>query len=170
MRSFFSADNFLFYCCMVVLDVAVLSLMWLVCCIPVVTIVPATAALYYSCVKCVRFRNEGPYLNFLSSFRENLRVGVPVSAAFAAAAWLLYKCYGVMEVLLPDGGMVTAAVIIGFLLFCLFPVAVFSVAYGLLSRFTYTSSALLRDAVRLTFLHFTLLNTENICIDRFCKI
>lgn len=156
MRTFFSVDNFLFYCCMVVLDVAVLSLLWLVCCLPLVTIVPATAALYYSCVKCVRFKQPAPYLNFFQSFLGNLRTGVPVSAAFLVVAWVLYKLYGVLNVMLPDGSGVTAVVIIGFLLFLLFPVGVFSVAYGLLSRFGYTASALIMDAVRLTFKHLPL--------------
>ena len=37
-----------------VFDVIVLSLLWTLCCIPVITIGPATTALYYAIVKSIR--------------------------------------------------------------------------------------------------------------------
>ena len=55
MQSFFSGENFFFRATGRILDLVVLSLLWLVCSLPMVTVGPATAALYYSCVKCLRY-------------------------------------------------------------------------------------------------------------------
>ena len=35
-------------------DVVILSILWLLCCIPVITIIPAGAALYYTVMKNLR--------------------------------------------------------------------------------------------------------------------
>ena len=35
-------------------DILLLSALWFICCVPLITIGAATTALYYSCVKAVR--------------------------------------------------------------------------------------------------------------------
>lgn len=53
----------------------ILSILWIVCSLPIITIGSATTALYYSTVKAVR-RNVGyPYAEFLKSFKKNLLKG-----------------------------------------------------------------------------------------------
>lgn len=39
-------------------DILLLSALWFICCVPLITIGAATTALYYSCVKAVR-RDKG---------------------------------------------------------------------------------------------------------------
>ena len=41
-------------------DVVGLALCWLLCCLPVVTLFPATAALYDAVVHGIRYREDGP--------------------------------------------------------------------------------------------------------------
>lgn len=53
-------------------DVMVLSLMWLFCSLPVVTLGAATAALYDASVKCVRGGEHGAWSRFLRTFRREL--------------------------------------------------------------------------------------------------
>lgn len=56
-----------------------LSLAWLIGCIPVVTAGSATTALYYAVIKSVR-RGRGDALKeFIRSFRENLRRSIPIT-------------------------------------------------------------------------------------------
>ena len=62
------------------LYLAELSIIWTVCCVPVVTIGPATAALYYSVVKAIRKERSYPVKKFMSAFRENLKNGAAITA------------------------------------------------------------------------------------------
>lgn len=62
-----------------VFDIVAASVLWAVCCIPIVTIIPATSALYYVAVKQVR-KNSGSLLgNYFGSFRDSLRIGIPLT-------------------------------------------------------------------------------------------
>ena len=57
-------------------DVLFLSLLWMLCSIPLVTLGAATTALYDSVVRCVRYGNEGPYRRFFCTFRNELLTSV----------------------------------------------------------------------------------------------
>lgn len=53
-----------------------LDLVWLFCCLPVITIVPATTAFYYAVIKSIR-RGRGYVMQeFFKSFRSNLGRGI----------------------------------------------------------------------------------------------
>jgi uncharacterized membrane protein YesL len=152
-QSFFSGDNPIFRFTGLVLDIVVLSLLWLLCSLPLLTLVPATAALYYSCVKCLRYKEPGPYGSFLRAFRENLRTGVPVSAVVLAASALLWMGYRGLSAALPAGDRSSAVVLLACLLLLLLPVGVFSMGAALLSRFDCTVSSLLANSLRMTLGH-----------------
>ena len=70
-------------------DICGLSLLWALLCLPVVTIGPATAALYYPVVKAVRRKDREAFHAFFHSFRQNLRTGIPATLLWAAALALL---------------------------------------------------------------------------------
>lgn len=70
-------------------ELIAVSLLWLACCLPVVTIAGASSAAYYTAVKVVRRKRESVLRAFLTSFRENWRQGIPASLVTAAAAALL---------------------------------------------------------------------------------
>ena len=60
----FNQDGFLWRSLDVVADVLFLSLLWLICCLPVVTIGAATTALYDCSVRCVRYGEGSTYKRF----------------------------------------------------------------------------------------------------------
>jgi uncharacterized membrane protein YesL len=76
MGSIFNMDNGLFSAIGKIVDIILLSVVWLVLCIPIITIGPATTALYYVTVKVIR--RERGYLmrEFFRSFKENFKNGV----------------------------------------------------------------------------------------------
>lgn len=147
MGGFFSSNNILFRMTERILDVCVLSLMWLVCSFPVLTVVPASSALYYSCVKCLRRGERGPYVNFLQAFRDNMKTGIGASAVFAALGLLLVWFNFMLGQLAP----LTAR--IAYLIIMLLPAGMLSIACAALSRFNCTVGSLLRDAAQLTIRH-----------------
>lgn len=76
MSSFFNLDNPVFTFLGKLFDILVLGLVYLVCCIPVITIGPATTALYYTIVKVIR-RDRGYLMKeFFHSFKDNFKIGM----------------------------------------------------------------------------------------------
>lgn len=147
MGGFFSSNNILFRVSERIMDVCVLSLMWLLCSLPVLTVVPASSALYYSCVKCLRRGEKGPYVNFLRAFRDNLKTGIAVSAVFLPLAAALVWANLMLARFAP------APTQIAYLVLMLLPVGALTCASALLSRFSCTPGSLLRDAARITIGH-----------------
>ena len=147
-HTFFNAENPIFRFTSRVLDILVLSTMWVVCSLPVVTIGPASAALYYSCAKCLRYKEPHPYGSFWSSFRQNLMPGAIATAGFLLLALALAAVYAFLEsMMIPDVFRVM------YLVLMLVPMSVVTCAFPLLSRFSYTAGALLSNSVRLTLAH-----------------
>ncbi len=62
-------------------NIILVTLLWLLCCLPVVTIVPATTSFYYAMVKSVRRERGYPAREFFASMKRTLLPGVAESAA-----------------------------------------------------------------------------------------
>ena len=60
-RDIFNPENLVFRMLSKGVDFVGLSLLWLLLCIPIVTIGPATAALYYTVVKVFRQKKEDAF-------------------------------------------------------------------------------------------------------------
>ncbi len=152
-QNFFRGDNPIFRFTGRVLDVLVLSGMWLVCSLPVVTVGAASAALYYSCVKCLRFHEGRPYRSFWEAFRLNLRTGTGATVILLLIGLLLDAGYLFLVMAAGTGSPVWETLRIAYLAALLVPLAVVTCAFPLLSRFTCTTGGLLRSAVIITFRH-----------------
>lgn len=90
MGKLFAIDGKLINFLNKVADLVLLNLIWLICCIPVVTIGAATTALYYVSLKIAK--GEEPYVvrNFFHSFKENFRQSTVVWLMFMATGIVLY--------------------------------------------------------------------------------
>lgn len=67
----------------------VLSVLWLLCCVPVITVPAATTALYYAVCKSIRFDTGSATKEFFRSFRANVLRGIGAGLPPAALAALL---------------------------------------------------------------------------------
>lgn len=63
-------------------DMIILNMLWLLCCIPIVTIGPATIAAHYVALKLVRDEGTSVAKMFVKSFRQNFRQGVVLGLMF----------------------------------------------------------------------------------------
>ena len=70
-------------------NLMLLSFYWAVCCIPIVTILPASAALYHTTAKVVRGNGNGVTRDFFRTFRQECKGGVVLSLVCAAAGGML---------------------------------------------------------------------------------
>ena len=90
-RQVFDPDNLLWRMLSRCVDFVGLGLFWAALCLPVVTIGPATAALYYTVVKVFRQKEEGGFKILWRQFAANLKKGclatlicLPFAAVFTA--------------------------------------------------------------------------------------
>lgn len=98
LNSVFDPNNAFFSGISRLVDVVGVSVLWLFCCLPMITIGPATCALYLTSLRCVRQGKGHTYRHFFGSFRENLKVGVlstlvclPFALVFQFGfPWLIY--------------------------------------------------------------------------------
>ncbi|MBQ8640078.1 MAG: YesL family protein [Lachnospiraceae bacterium] len=78
MGNLFNLDNPLWRFMGKLVDVFILTLLWFVCCIPIVTIGPASTAVYYVTLKLVRDEESYTVRSFFKSFKENFKQGAVI--------------------------------------------------------------------------------------------
>ena len=83
-------------------DMIVLHILWLICCIPIITIGPATTAAHYVAMKkIVKDEGRNVWSLFFKSFRENLKQGIILGVIFTVIGLLLgldfYLCLYKLE-------------------------------------------------------------------------
>lgn len=82
-------------------DVMILSLLWLLCSLPVVTVGASTAALYFSVIKCLREKTEErPKDLFFRAFRANAKQGI-----IATVIYLVYSALLAIDIYVSRNGM-----------------------------------------------------------------
>lgn len=86
-------------------DMVILHILWLICCIPLVTIGPATAAANYVTLKIVRDEGRGVWHMFFKSFRKNFRQGCLLGLVFFPAGLVLLLDFYLCLYRLETGGM-----------------------------------------------------------------
>lgn len=75
MGNLFNLDNPVWRFMGKLVDVCILTLLWFVCSLPIVTIGPATTAVYYVTLKLVRDEESYTVRSFFKSFKENFKQG-----------------------------------------------------------------------------------------------
>lgn len=152
-QSLFNPDSTFFRFTGRVLDAVVLSVLFLLCCLPVVTIGPAASALYYSCVKYIRRGESGAYRGFFHAFRDNLRAGIPATVVFLLLGLALDAGFLFFTMAAQAAGDIWPLVRVVYCVLLLLPLSYLAVTFPLLSRFTFTAGGLLSTALRVTLRH-----------------
>lgn len=89
LNQLFSADGVVYRFLTVTGNIIIATVLWLIGCIPVVTIGTSTAALYYTIVKSVRKEVGYVHAEFWRGYKLNLKKGVAATAALLALGLLL---------------------------------------------------------------------------------
>ena len=128
-------------------DMICLNVIWLICCIPIVTIGASTTALYSVMLKMVK--NEEGYIfkSFFKAFKENFRQSTVIWLLFVLAGVIWWIDFNFAGALGGQAGLVLRVlfVLIGFVL-----VSVFIYAIPLTARYVNPVSATLKNALILT--------------------
>ena len=133
-------------------DLVMLSLLWGICSVPLVTIGPATAALYDCTAHCVRRGEDGLFARFWRTFRAELKLGLLATLLWAAALAALFFLRALLMRRLGYAGT-GGAVGMATLVVLLVPTGMACWVFPLLSRFSFSLAGLSTAAVRLALGH-----------------
>ena len=134
-------------------DVCGLSIVWIFLCLPVVTIGPATAALYYTVVKCVRGRESGAFGYYFRSFLSGFKTGLLATLAVLPAALLLWMGHDVVRWYGTNLGGAAYILYVAYYFALIVPGGVLCWLFPLLGRFEYSLKDLFRTALQLSIAH-----------------
>ena len=151
LQDIFDPENLFFRILSKGVDFIGLSLLWVFLCMPVITIGPATAALYYTAVKVFRQREDGAFGLYLKSFKENIRLGIPITLICIPVMFFLAWGYNVMANHISTSAGVIMYMI--YYIFLLIPVGMICYIFPLMGRFEFKWKALLGTAFVMTFRH-----------------
>lgn len=89
MGNLFNMDNPFFSAMGKICDMLFLSIAWAILCIPIITIGPATTAMYYATVKVIRRERSYLFREFFHSFKQNFKQGAIVTIILALVCFVI---------------------------------------------------------------------------------
>jgi uncharacterized membrane protein YesL len=151
MGSFFRIYGGLFTGLGKVFDIMLVSLLWFICCLPIVTIGPATTALYYTVVKTIRRERGYVSKEFFHSFRLNLKQGMISGIMLTVFAVLMLVNFQLVKAIKSN----ISTILFGIYLSMTIIVFLTSVyVFPNLSRFTLTVKGLFKNSFAMAIRHF----------------
>ena len=146
MGAFFSPDSKFMQAIARVYDLVILNLLFLLSCVPLITIGAASAALYTVCFRIGTDREQGIFHSYFQAFRENFRQGTIlwlIAVVFFGAGivnvFLFYSMEGPLHYLFL---LMTALVVLELL--------IYSYAFPLISQFHNKNLPTLKNALFLS--------------------
>lgn len=151
-KNLFNPDNPLMITMTQVTDCIFLSLFWLLCSFPLVTIGASSAALYDAVYYGFRQGDKHPWSRFFRSFKSNLKSGILPGiiylVIFGFGAWALIQVWNAVAWEKVNIAAFSAAALVVMLL-----LGILSIIFPMLSRFNNSLWALLRNSLLLGLLH-----------------
>jgi len=151
-KNLFNPDNALMTTMAQVTDIIFLSLFWLLCSFPVITIGASSAALYDAVYYGFRKKDKHPWGRFFQSLRNNLKSGILPGivylAIFCLGGWTLIQVWNAAVWEQVSFAAFSAAAFVVVLL-----LGILSILFPMLSRFNNSLWGLLRNTVLIGLLH-----------------
>ena len=148
----FSFDNKLFGALGKVVDCVILSVLWLVCCLPVITIGASSTALYYTVHKSIRGNRGYTTKNFFSAFKDNFKPAtLSWMVALAVQIVLSLDAYITWQVLQTGNNM--GVFFYFFLILIAFSIGWVVYTFAYIARFENTVKITLKNAVLMELRH-----------------
>ena len=152
MNAYYENENFFMRWFGKLADVIVLSLLWVLCSLPLLTIGSATIALYDTLARCVHGKHESPYKYFFHVFKTELLRGILITLLWAALGFVLYLGYAFL-LQWGKSSAVASGYSVVYLGTLLVPVAIFCWLIPMEARFSYGFFGLHKAAANFSIIH-----------------
>lgn len=129
-----------------------LSVVWLLCCLPVLTIIPACVSLYDCVVNCVHGDDPSPYRRFFSDLKSELLRGICLSLLWVGVVLLFVYGFGILNQL----GKTNSVMYVYSMIYAgsmLIPLTMLAWVIPVQARFQYSFFQLHRTALSYVILH-----------------
>ena len=147
-QKIFNPDNALMITLAQIGDCIFLSLFWLLCSFPLVTLGASTAALYDSTVRAFRKGEKHSWMRYIKVFRDHIRVGLLPTIVFLGV-FLLGGRGLILVWNAAVAGSISWMIFSGTAFLGMFLLGVLSVLFPLMSRFENSFDNLIRNTVLL---------------------
>lgn len=171
MRDFFNMDGPFFTVINRLGDLILLNILWLICCLPVVTIGASTTALYFETMKLAENNDGYVAKNFFRSFKENfLQSTIMWIVLFFSGFGIGYILY---NMLFHSESFSATTQLVGFsltLMFCIIYAMIFVYVFPLQSKFVNKIRHTVKNALILGIRHLpmTAIIVASYAIAIFC--
>lgn len=152
MNTYYENDNFFMRWFGKMADVVLLTLLWVLCSLPLVTIGASTIALYDAIARCVHGTHESPFKYFFHVYKKELLRGILITLLWALLGFGLYMGY----MYLYQWGKTNSLAAIYSMVYLgtlLIPVGIFAWLIGLEARFQYGVFGLHKAAATFAIVH-----------------
>lgn len=146
MGAFFSPDSKFMQAMARVYDLVILNLLFLLSCVPLITIGAASAALYTVCFRIGTDREQGIFRSYFQAFRENFRQGTMlwlIAVVFLGAGIVNVLLFYAMEGPLHSLFLLMTAMVV-------LELMIYSYAFPLISQFHNKNLPTLKNALFLS--------------------
>ena len=144
----FSSDSTFSRLMNLLCDILCVGILWIICCIPLITAGASTTAAYYAMAKCVRHKTGYIGKEFLQSFKSNFRQILPLTLVF----WVVVCVLAVdIYYLWNHESKVNNTLLMILVFLCFLTAGLVIYICPLLSRFHKKNTELLKTAVYVLF-------------------
>lgn len=151
-RSTFAYDGDFYTLTQRIFDYIMLTVLWLLFCLPIFTLAASTSAFYYTTVKVLRRDRGHLWEEFWHSFKMNLREGLFFSILFFALAWVLSFNIGYSSEI--NSGDFGIFLLVFYTILACLVAAIATYSLASLSRFNMGFAWLLKIGIYMTFRYF----------------
>lgn len=146
----FSQDNLFNDIMTKIFDIVLLSVLWLLCSIPVITIGASTTALYTVMLKMVKNEEGTISRSFFKAFKDNFKKTVPVTLIMLATIVMLVADFYILGRSSQD---IASLMYGGCLVFLIIWVVIFTYTYPLMAKFENTVKNTFINAGKIAVTH-----------------
>lgn len=152
MARFFSSENWFWKPFGYIADIFIISALWFIFSVPVITMGAATAAAYDCAARCIRGSDRALFARFFRTGKREFLPGLLSVLLWAVIIWVSFsiaKLYGNSA----ETGKTAAAVTAALLFLTAVITGIFTWVLPLLSRFEFSFRGLQTAALKLAFAH-----------------
>ncbi len=150
--------------CEKIFDTLMLGFLWIVGCLPLVTVGVSTTALYYAIVKSVKNNNGYAAHEFFRSYKRNLKPGIILWVIFVVLFYILQLNVGILTA--KTDGYTGLFFIVLYSALTIFLILMMCYAFPSLSRFDMSVGWILKISIYMTVRY--LLTTVALAVTLLC--
>lgn len=152
MEKFFNSDNKVFSVILRIVDTIVLSVLWMVCSLPIFTIGTSTTAFYYAFQKSVRNRRGYAWQCFFHSFKSNFKQTLKVWLLMLLLYLIIAVDYVILSAMMEEVAM--AGTLINIILCIMMLITLWSIyLFPYIARFENSTKAILKNCLLMALMN-----------------